>query len=58
MAGLHGAPLEVQTTTPGTADVTWTYASIDDETLKETTIGITVTGTVRLDEDGTPLWQP
>ncbi|NYH55293.1 hypothetical protein HNR06_004882 [Nocardiopsis arvandica] len=57
-AGLHGAPLEVETTTPGTAEVTWTYAYTDDEDPEETTVDITAAGTVRLDPDGTALWRP
>jgi len=55
---LHGAPLEVQTTTPGTAEAEWTYAYTDDEAPQNETVEITVGGTVTVDEGGAPVWSP
>src|SRR5699024_427206 len=55
---LHGAPLEVETTTPGTAEAEWTYAYTDDEETQDETVEVTVGGTVTVDEGGAPVWSP
>lgn len=55
---LHGAPLEVETTTPGSAEAEWTYAYTDDGEPEDETVDVTVGGTVTIDEDGEPAWTP
>src|SRR5699024_2804069 len=43
---LHGAPLEVETTTPGSAEAEWTYAYTDDGDAETESVDVTVGGTV------------
>jgi hypothetical protein len=54
---LHGAPLTVQTLTPGSATAEWTYAYTDDDP-ETATIDVNVAGSVLLDPQGDVVWQP
>ncbi|GAA3730958.1 hypothetical protein HDA32_005607 [Spinactinospora alkalitolerans] len=53
---LHGAPLTVETTTPGAAEVTYRHTYGADEPKQET-VDITVGGGVGIDEDGRAEWE-
>ena len=55
---LYGAPLEVETVTPGTAEVEWTYAHVEDEEPRTETVEVVVAGVVTVDEHGEPSWTP
>lgn len=54
---LTGAPLAVETTTPGAAEVTYRPVYGGDGTETET-VDITIGGSVSLTEDGHAVWEP
>ena len=57
-AGLHGASLAVETSTPGSAEVEWSYVRTEDEEPGSETVEVFVAGTVTVDEHGEPEWSP